>query len=228
MLTLKRWLGRTVGVLLLGLFVAGGVRWMQVWMDLNRPERRAAWEQIQREGSRDYVVWERVKRDGRDVMRPRFDPRIAKLWLATGHDPNGNDCAKRRRPPTAFGLAILKPLGLCKPYDSSEMPFITVVSYGFSFEAREVAKLMIEAGADVNGVSPDGIVPLRSAVLFKNEEMAKLLLEAGADPLLKPKYSQIGDFSSSLETAESLSKNPRADRIQKMVRTAAAQRMSRK
>ncbi len=221
---IKRWLGRTVGALLLGLLVIGGFRWVQVWVDLHRPERRAAWEQIQREGIRDYMIWEQIKRQGHDVMVPRFDPHTAKLWLATGLDPNGNDCAGIRKPPMAFGLAILKPLGLCKPYRST--PFIAVVFHGFSPEAREVAKVMIEAGADVNRVSPEGIVPLQSAVLFENEEMVKLLLAAGADPLLRPKYNYIGDFRSALETAESLSKSPRADRIGQMVRTAAEQRMN--
>lgn len=223
-MALKRRLWRLLGVFLIALFAIGITRWLQAVVDLNRPARLTAWQQMQRAGNPDYVVWERVTRGGREVMLPRFNPNAAMLWLAMGRDPGGNDCAKKGQRPSAFALAILRPLGACKPHDSSQMPFIHVVLHGFSPEAREVAKLMIAAGADVNEISPDGIVPLRSAALRENEEMVRLLLTAGADPFLKPQYNQIGDFSSAWETAERLPKSSVTDRIREAMRFAVEQR----
>jgi len=196
-----------------------------VWRDLNRPERLAAWEEIKREQIPEFgMSGERKKVEGRELIFLRVDPRGTKLWLATGRDPNGHDCAHRGRPPTAFSLAILRPLGFCKPYSSASMPFVEVTFHGFSPEAREAAKLMIDAGVSVNEVSPDGVVPLQAAVLRRNEEMVKLLLEAGADPFARAKSDQIGDLRSALEAAESLTSDPSADRIRKMVRDAAERR----
>ena len=209
----------------MGVIAVGAVRWIQVSVDLDRSERQAAWEQIKRERIPEFGMSREQKNvEGRGFVFFRVDPHGTKLWLATGRDPNGDDCAKWSERPTAFALAILRPLGFCKPDSSDHMPFLHVVLHGSSPDAREAARLMIASGADVNRISPDGIVPLRSVVLRKNEEMVLLLLEAGADPLLKPEYSQIGDFSSALETAESMPSDSRADRIREMVRAAAERR----
>lgn len=45
-----------------------------------------------------------------------------------------------------------------------------------------LAKVLVKAGADVNGVSPDGKTALMLAALTNRTEMTKYLLEAGAKP----------------------------------------------
>uniref|UniRef100_A0A6I8MYT6 Fibronectin type III and ankyrin repeat domains 1 n=1 Tax=Ornithorhynchus anatinus TaxID=9258 RepID=A0A6I8MYT6_ORNAN len=47
---------------------------------------------------------------------------------------------------------------------------------------RDVASLLIEAGADVNVRDKDGKTPLMVAVLNNHEELVQLLLDKGADP----------------------------------------------
>jgi ankyrin repeat protein len=46
----------------------------------------------------------------------------------------------------------------------------------------EIARLLIEAGADVNAVQQAGFTPLHAAAMTGQLELAKLLLERGADP----------------------------------------------
>jgi ankyrin repeat protein len=45
-----------------------------------------------------------------------------------------------------------------------------------------MARLLLDAGADVNGQGEGGFTALHSAALHGNEELARLLLERGADP----------------------------------------------
>ena len=52
-------------------------------------------------------------------------------------------------------------------------------------EYAELARILIEAGADPNAKDNDGETPLHQAVEFENAEAAKLLIEAGADPNAK-------------------------------------------
>ncbi len=222
-----RWLWRMLSAAVVLAVVVGIGRWLYFWFDLNRSDRLTAWEQMRRENVRGYGVTSRTMRrdpNDRGVMVFEFHPNATKLWLAAGFDPNGNDCGTPEMRPAPFALAVLKPLGICKPHDSGGIPFFFVTFYGFTPEAREVAKLMIAAGANVNAISPDGIVPLRSAVSFRNVEMVQLLLQAGADPLLKPTYNQLGDLRSALEVAESLSGDPRDIWLRDLVRAAARDR----
>jgi uncharacterized protein len=48
-----------------------------------------------------------------------------------------------------------------------------------------IARLLIEAGADVNAVHQAGFTPLHAAAMTGQLELAKLLLERGADPRAK-------------------------------------------
>ena len=45
----------------------------------------------------------------------------------------------------------------------------------------EVARLLVESGADVNKANEDGRTPLFAASLNVNVEMARVLVEGGAD-----------------------------------------------
>ncbi|XP_056651193.1 fibronectin type 3 and ankyrin repeat domains protein 1 isoform X3 [Monodelphis domestica] len=55
---------------------------------------------------------------------------------------------------------------------------------------KEVASLLIEAGADVNMKDKDGKTPLMVAVLNNHEELVQLLLEKGADPSVKNEFGK--------------------------------------
>jgi len=54
----------------------------------------------------------------------------------------------------------------------------------------EIAKLLIDNGAQINKQKFDGYTPLMLAVLNEHPDMIKLLLEAGADINLKDNHSQ--------------------------------------
>ncbi len=49
----------------------------------------------------------------------------------------------------------------------------------------DLARLLLERGADVNTTGHRGWTPLMSAVAENNEEMARLLIDRGADPTIK-------------------------------------------
>ncbi|XP_074088285.1 fibronectin type 3 and ankyrin repeat domains protein 1 isoform X2 [Macrotis lagotis] len=55
---------------------------------------------------------------------------------------------------------------------------------------KEVASLLIEAGADVNVKDKDGKTPLMVAVLNNHEELVQLLLEQGADPSVTNEFGK--------------------------------------
>ncbi len=66
-------------------------------------------------------------------------------------------------------------------------PLITACLY----EKKETAKLLIEAGADINFQNNDGSTPLHVAAFFCKLEMVKLLLEKRANKTVKNKYNNI-------------------------------------
>ncbi|XP_043331081.1 fibronectin type 3 and ankyrin repeat domains protein 1 isoform X2 [Cervus canadensis] len=55
---------------------------------------------------------------------------------------------------------------------------------------REVASLLIDAGADVNVKDKDGKTPLMVAVLNNHEELVQLLLDRGADASVKNEFGK--------------------------------------
>ncbi|XP_074153238.1 fibronectin type 3 and ankyrin repeat domains protein 1 isoform X1 [Sminthopsis crassicaudata] len=55
---------------------------------------------------------------------------------------------------------------------------------------KEVASLLIDAGADVNVKDKDGKTPLMVAVLNNHEELVQLLLEKGADPSVTNEFGK--------------------------------------
>ncbi|XP_077206190.1 fibronectin type 3 and ankyrin repeat domains protein 1 [Paroedura picta] len=66
---------------------------------------------------------------------------------------------------------------------------------------RDVADLLIEAGADVNMKDKDGKTPLMVAALNNHEDLVQLLLEKGADSSVKNEYGK-----GALEMARSLNR----------------------
>jgi ankyrin repeat protein len=47
---------------------------------------------------------------------------------------------------------------------------------------QDVVRVLLEAGASVDGANPDGLTPLQFAMVRRNEALALFLLEKGADP----------------------------------------------
>lgn len=77
----------------------------------------------------------------------------------------------------------------------------TLLAYASESGRENVVKLLIDKGADPNGIGqPSEYTPLMSAVFSGKEQIAIILIEHGADPDLKS-----GGFGSSpREMAESL------------------------
>ena len=57
------------------------------------------------------------------------------------------------------------------------------------YEKKEIAQLLIDAGADINFKNNDGSTPLHIAAFFCKPEMVKLLLEKKASKTVKNNYS---------------------------------------
>ncbi len=69
------------------------------------------------------------------------------------------------------------------PFGGSS-PLITAALFG----KTDMARTLIEAGADLNFQNNDGSTALLTAVFFCRPEIVKLLLEHGADKSIKNKY----------------------------------------
>jgi uncharacterized protein len=71
------------------------------------------------------------------------------------------------------------------PFGGSS-PLISACLFG----KTEMAKLLIDAGADLNFRNNDGSTPLHTAAFFCRPELVALLLKKGADKAIKNKYGQ--------------------------------------
>ena len=69
------------------------------------------------------------------------------------------------------------------PFGGSS-PLITAAVFG----KTEMARLLLDAGADINFQNNDGSTALISAAFFGRPEIVQLLLEKGADKTMKNKY----------------------------------------
>jgi ankyrin repeat protein len=67
---------------------------------------------------------------------------------------------------------------------SGSTPLITAIT----FDKREIAQNLIEAGADLTIANNDGTTPLHAAAFFGRVEMVEMLLDADADKSLKNNY----------------------------------------
>ncbi len=61
-----------------------------------------------------------------------------------------------------------------------DTPLHTVCSWG----EVSLAKVLLDAGADVNALGDHGCTPLFNAVIGRNPELVKALLASGADPAI--------------------------------------------
>src|SRR5688572_20404017 len=78
------------------------------------------------------------------------------------------------------------------PFGGSS-PLISAALFG----KTEEAKLLIEAGADIDFQNNDGSTALLTAAFFGRPEIVKLLLEKGADKTIKNKYNATAFESAS-------------------------------
>jgi hypothetical protein len=80
------------------------------------------------------------------------------------------------------------------------------------FGKTEIAKILIDAGADINFQNNDGSTPLHLAAFFCRPEIVKLLLDKKADKTIKSKYgstayeSVAGPYADVKPTYEMLEK----------------------
>jgi uncharacterized protein len=70
------------------------------------------------------------------------------------------------------------------PFGGSS-PLITAALFG----KTDMAKVLIDAGADLNFQNKDGSTPLHTAAFFCRPEIVKLLLAKGADKTIKNTYN---------------------------------------
>jgi hypothetical protein len=91
----------------------------------------------------------------------------------------GNREAVKQYIAAGGNLNVRDPLG-------GSSPLITACVFG----RTEMAKLLIDAGADVNFRNSDGSTPLHSAAFFCRPDIVKMLLARSADKTIKNKYGQ--------------------------------------
>jgi uncharacterized protein len=70
------------------------------------------------------------------------------------------------------------------PYGGSS-PLISAAVFG----KTEAAKILLDAGADINFQNNDGSTALHTAAFFCRPEIVKMLLEKGADKTIKNKFN---------------------------------------
>jgi hypothetical protein len=83
------------------------------------------------------------------------------------------------------------------PFGGSS-PLITAAVFG----KTSMAKILIDAGADLNFQNKDGSTALHSAAFFCRPEIVKMLLEKGADKTIKNKYNATAYESVALPFSE--------------------------
>jgi ankyrin repeat protein len=93
------------------------------------------------------------------------------------------------------------------PFGGSS-PLISAALFG----KTEIAKILIDAGADINFQNNDGSTPLHLAAFFCRPEIVKMLLDKKADKTIKSKYgstayeSVAGPYADVKPTYEMLEK----------------------
>lgn len=93
------------------------------------------------------------------------------------------------------------------PFGGSS-PLITAAVFG----KTEMARTLIEAGADINFTNNDGSTALHTAAFFCRPEIVRMLIDKGADKTIKNKYgatpyeSVIGPFADVKDAYDMMGK----------------------
>jgi ankyrin repeat protein len=104
---------------------------------------------------------------GQTAAQSTANASVVDIWTAVAE---GNIQAIRQHLEVGTDLNAKEPTG-------GGTPLITAAAYGQS----EAAKLLIENGANVNGVNYEGSTALHTAAFFCHSETVKLLLDKGAE-----------------------------------------------
>ena len=111
----------------------------------------------------------------RDAASPNVDPRITKVLIAHGADVNATATAGH----TALHVAAYR-------------------------GNIAVAKLLLDAGADVDAANGDHGGPLACAILHRQSRMADFLLKRGADPRKQTEALGLAAWQGMLQTVRKL------------------------
>lgn len=80
-------------------------------------------------------------------------------------------------------IATGSDINVKEPFSGST-PLITAIT----FDKKDIAQELLDAGADLTIANNDGTTPLHAAAFFGRVELVELLLEASADKTLKNNY----------------------------------------
>jgi len=113
----------------------------------------------------------------------------------------GNMAVLRQHIAASSNLNVKDPIG-------GSSPLISACLFG----KTDMAKILIEAGADINFQNKDGSTALHTASFFCHPEIVRMLLDKGADKTIKNKYgstayeSVAGPFADLKGTYDNLGK----------------------
>jgi uncharacterized protein len=129
----------------------------------------------------------------------RQDPAAVNAWASDGFQPLGLACFFGR--PEAVALLLASGGEVNTPSRNSFG--VTALHAALAGPTPEIARSLIEAGAEVNAVQQDGVTPLQEAAANGNLELVQLLLERGANPSTRDaKQRTAADFARARGHAE--------------------------
>jgi ankyrin repeat protein len=105
------------------------------------------------------------------------DPTAVNAWAADGFQPLGLACFFGR----SEAAALLLARGGEVNTRSRNAFGVTALHAALAGPAPQLARSLIDAGADVNAVQQDGVTPLHEAAANGDLELVQLLLDRGAD-----------------------------------------------